>query len=138
MPSLRDRPTPVVVLAGLHVFLGVRGVLGGVQFIIDPSGGIVGVSPSLLTGTPVSDFLVPGIVLLVGFGVFPLAVASLLVRGEDRAWIASLAVAVGLLGWVVLEGVLMGFGERLQYPNAIHAMVMVLLSLLPAVRTPVD
>lgn len=138
MPSLRDRPTSVLVLAGLHVFLGVRGVLGGVQFIIDPTGGIVGVSPSMLAGTPVSDFLVPGIVLLVGFGLFPLLVAYGLARGYERAWSASLAVAVGLLAWVVLEGVLMGFGERFQYPNAIQAVVMVLLSLLPVVRTPAE
>lgn len=138
MVSFRDRPTSVLVLAGLHVLLGIRGVLGGGQFIVDPTGGIVGVSTSMLAGTPVSDFLVPGIVLFVGFGVFPLAVASGLVRGFDRAWIASLVVAVGLLGWVVLEGVLMGFGERLQYPNAIQAVVMGLLSLLPSVRTAAE
>ncbi len=138
MATLTDRPSSVLILAALHVLLGVRGLLGGAQFIIDPSGGIVGVSPSLLSGTPVSDFLSPGIVLLVGFGVFPLAVAYGLVRSHDRAWIASLAIGVGLLGWVVLEGVLMGFGERLQYPNALQAVVLVLLSVAPAVRTAAD
>lgn len=83
---------------------------------------------------PVSDFLLPGIVLVVGFGLFPLAVAYGLYRGHDRAWMASAVVAVGLLGWVLLEGLLMGFGERLQYQNGVQGVVMLLLSLAPSVR----
>lgn len=136
MKDIQGRTVSLWLLAGLHAFLGVRGVLGGGQFILDPSGGTIGVSPSILAGVPVSDFLLPGIVLVFGFGVFPLGVAYGLYRGYDRAWMASAVVAFGLLAWVLFEGVLMGFSERLQYPNGAQAVVMLLLSLAPSVRNP--
>lgn len=130
----RGRPLALWVLLGLHGFLGVRGVLGGGQFILDPSGDIIGLSTALLAGTPFRDFLLPGLVLFVALGAAPLAVAYGLLRDRRLAWTASVAVSLFLVAWVVAEGVFVGFGRRLQYPNLVQGVVMLLLTLTPSVR----
>ncbi|WP_152043299.1 hypothetical protein [Salinigranum salinum] len=122
------------LLIGLLGFLGVRGVLGGGQFVLVPSGELIGLSTGLLASTPLDDFFLPGVVLLIGLGVVPLAAAYGLYRGEAWAWLVVVAVGVGLLVWVFVEGIVVGFGERLQVLNAVQALVMLLLAAHPTVR----
>lgn len=69
--AYRGRPTAVWLLQGLLGFLGVRALLGGGQFVLAPSGRILGLSPSMVSGTPFDDFLIPGLVLFGVLGVFP-------------------------------------------------------------------
>jgi hypothetical protein len=129
----RDRPPQCWLLLGLLVFLGVRGVLGGGQFVLVPSGELIGLSTELLAPTPLDDFFLPGVVLLIGLGAVPLAAAYGLSRGDAWAWPVVVAVGVGLLVWVFVESVV-GFGERLQVLNAVQALVMLLLAAHPSVR----
>lgn len=56
-------------------FLGFGGVYGGLMLISDPSGGKFGWSLELLNGTPFKSFLIPGILLLIANGLFPIFVA---------------------------------------------------------------
>jgi hypothetical protein len=51
--------------------LSVRAAIGGVALLVAPSGALVGLSPGPLDATPVTDFFVPGLVLLVAFGLVP-------------------------------------------------------------------
>ena len=78
----RDRPSPCWLLIGLLGFLGVRGLLGGGQFVLVPSGELIGLSTEHLASTPLDDYFLPGVVLLVGFGVVPLATSYGLYRGD--------------------------------------------------------
>lgn len=132
------RPPAVWLLLGLLGFLGVRALLGGGQFILVPSGDLLGVSQSMLAGTPFDDFLIPGIVLFGVLGVLPLSVLLGVYRGRRWAWWGSVVVAITLVGWVLVEGVLIGFGERLQYLNLVQAIVMLALALSPTVREHLD
>jgi hypothetical protein len=133
-PDWHGRPTSLWVLLGLHALLGVRGLAGGAQFLAAPSGALVGLSTAMLDGTPFRDFFLPGLFLFVVLGAGPLAVLAGLARDSGWAWYGSLAVAATLAVWVLVEGVLIGFGRRLQYPNLLQAVVMALLTLSPAVR----
>lgn len=134
----RGRPLALWALIGLSGTLGVRGLLGGGQFLLVPSGDLVGVSTRHLTGTPFGDYLVPGAVLFVALGVGPLVVTYGLYRGDGWAWFGVVLVGVVLAAWVIVEGVVVGFGERLQYPNLVQAVAMVLLAGAPSVREHLD
>ena len=135
MPSdWRGRPPLVWVLLVVAGILGVRAILGGGQFILVPSGEVVGVSPSVLAGSPFRDFRIPGFVLFVVLGAFPLVVALGIHRGRPWAWWGTLAVALALAGWAIAEGMVIGFGERLQYLNLLQAIAMFVLALVPSVR----
>lgn len=67
------RPGAVWVLLGLLVLLRIRDLVGGGQFVLVPSEAVVGVSPSVLAPISFRDFLVPGLVVFVGLGLFPVA-----------------------------------------------------------------
>jgi hypothetical protein len=129
-----ERPLALWLLIGLLAVLGVRGLLGGGQFLLSPSGAIIGVSTAVLAPTPVDDFLLPGVFLFVALGVLPLVVAAGLY--DARSWARGGAVTVViLLGvWAIVEGLVLGFGERLQYVNLVQSAVMLLLALAPFVR----
>lgn len=137
MREIRGRPLSLWIIVGLHAFLGIRGLLGGGQFLLVPSGGLIGVSPTTLAETPFGDFFVPGLFLFVVFGVLPLLTAYSLYRGHPWSWAASAMISIALLVWVVVEGFVIGFGERLQYLNGVQAVVMLVISLSPSVRRAV-
>jgi hypothetical protein len=59
----------------LLLFLGFGGIYGAFILISDPSGSKFDWSLDLLNGTPFSSYLLPGIVLLIANGIFPLCVA---------------------------------------------------------------
>lgn len=115
-------------LLGLLGTLGVRAIVGGGQFLLAPSGSWIGASTDVLTPTPVDTFLLPGLFLFVALGVVPLTVAYGLYRDRRWAWRGSLVVAIVLAGWAIGEGVVLGWGERLQYLNLIQAIVMAALA----------
>lgn len=130
----RGRPAVLWLLMGLLGYLGIRALLGGGQFIVAPSGAIVGLSPAVLSGTPFRDFLLPGLFLFVGLGVFPLVVLYGVYRSYQWAPAGALVVGVVLGVWAVVEGFVLGFGERLQYVNLVQAIVIVVLAGSRAVR----
>lgn len=125
----RGRSLSWWVLVGSIGTLGVRGLLGGGQFLLAPSGDLVGVSTAVLAPTPVRDFLVPGLFLLFVLGILPLVVVLGLYRGRRWAWYGALAVGILLTGWALTEGIVIGFGERLQSVNLLQGILTVVLSL---------
>ena len=130
----QDRPLALWALIATIGVLGVSGLAGGGQFILAPSGRLIGISPTLLAGSPFDSYLVPGVILFSILGVFPLVVVYGLFRRKRWAWPAAIAVGVALVVWVLVEGVVIGFGKRLQYPHLVQGVVIVSLAVLPSVR----
>lgn len=129
-----DRPVAFWLLLALVGLLGVSGLAGGTSLILDPSGGIVGLSTAELAGSPFGDYLVPGIVLFVVLGVVPLVVCYGLLRTRRWAWPATIGVGIALALWVLVEALVIGFGERLQIPHLLQAVAIVGLAVVPSVR----
>jgi hypothetical protein len=82
--------------------------------------------------------LIPGLVLSSVLGIVPLVVTVGVYRGRRWTWFGSILVAVALIVWVVVEGVVIGFGERFQYPNFLQAVVMLVVAGAPSVRAEFD
>lgn len=127
-------PVTIWLLMATVGVLGISGVAGGDQFVLAPSGDIIGLSTTLLRGSPFESFLLPGIILFTVLGVYPLIVLYGLYRGSRWAWPAALSVGVALIVWVLVEGAIIGFGKRLQYPHLVQGLTIVVLALLPSVR----
>lgn len=135
-PTAGGRPLAYWSLIALLGLLGVSGLAGGAQFVVDPTGGIVGISTAELAGSPFADYLVPGIVLFGVLGVAPLVACYGLLRTRRWALPGAIAVGLALAIWVLVEGLVIGFGERLQIPHFIQAIVIVVLAAVPSVREP--
>jgi hypothetical protein len=118
------------------------------MLFLDPSGRLMQWSVEDLQGTPFADYLIPGIVLFVFIGVYPIFVGySLISKPAWRwpeavnpatkhhwAWAASWSVGIIMLIWIIVETALLGLISFLQPVIAVWALAIVLLAFLPGVR----
>jgi hypothetical protein len=97
-----------ITLAVLVVLVG-GGWFGGLSFLTDPSGAGLGMSAAELPDWPLlEDFTLPGIALIVLFGLFPLVPIVLLLRHDQRGWPATAAVGALLVLWMLGQVVAIG------------------------------
>ncbi|HEY4392367.1 MAG TPA: hypothetical protein VGN02_13575 [Paenibacillus sp.] len=105
------------LLIGLHLFLGIGAVFGGVALVIDPSGDMLGMPSDIMQIELFPNYLIPGIILLVFMGICPLIVAwGLLTKRECKwaerlnvfkkshwSWAYSLYISIILIIWISVE-----------------------------------
>jgi FtsH-binding integral membrane protein len=91
---------------------------------------------SLLHGSPFTDYLVPGLILVVVLGVFPLIVVYGLWSRHTWSWHAALMVGLALVVWIVVQILIIGYSSRppLQLIYGLLGIVILALALLPPTR----
>lgn len=117
----------------LLFFQGISAIAGGVALVASPDGAIMHMPLSNLHGSPFSDFLVPGIILLLVLGVFPLIVLVGMWQRRARAWYGSFAVGCGLVIFEIVEVTVIPFSV-LQAVYGATGVLIALLTLLAPVR----
>ncbi|MBE0410905.1 MAG: hypothetical protein IBX69_14390 [Anaerolineales bacterium] len=130
------------------IFLAFGGFYGGIAMLLDPSGRSLEMD-AVLARLPVANFTLPGLFLLVVMGVGSLLfVYGLLARpawrwaealtgwsGFHWAWAGTILLGVVLGIWLVVQGLLIGFKWQIQYITAVNGLLIILLVLLPGVRS---
>ena len=98
----------------LQLLVGIGAVPAGLGLVMDPSGASLRFRLEWLEGTPFSNFLIPGLILMIvnGFGSLAGSVASL--RGWRRAGEVGLALGIFLALWIILQVYWIGLGSWLQ------------------------
>ena len=92
-----------IVLGALQVFIGLGAIGGGFMLVEDPSGNDLGVPISLLEGSPFTDFLIPGIFLLVVNGVGSMMGAFLSFTRRRYAPETAMLLGAILVLWIVIQ-----------------------------------
>lgn len=144
----RGRPLalyPLLVLIGV---LSIAGLAGGWSLMADRTGDALQADLSWLEGTPVSDFLLPGVFLFLVYGVFGLIlIAGLWTRrsfglagiGERTgllwSWWGAVAIGSILIAWIVYELFVIPDVVWLQPALAAVGFAIIVLAMLPSVRT---
>lgn len=105
--------------------------------VSDPSGGSLGFPVSWLNGSPFTDYLIPGLVLLIVLGIVPLIVLYGLWKRQYWGWLGALLVGVALIIWIGVEILIIGYQPQppLQLIYGILGIIIVVLALLPGVRS---
>jgi len=94
------------LLLGLHIFVGVGAVVGGLGAIINPQGPL-GISVEILKNSPFSNFLIPGIILFTVIGLGNLTSAIMfLVKSKLQGYISSV-FSWGLVIWIVVQCIML-------------------------------
>lgn len=146
-PSIDRRPVAVTALVVLLSLLGIGATVSAAALIVAPDGHLIQLPQSLLANAPFTNFLVPGILLFLFIGVYPLVVAYSIWRQPDWrwpdtinpfrsfhwSWAASLAAGVALLVWITvqIQWVPIGF---LHVLYLVWAAAILLIGLLPSTR----
>lgn len=142
------RPGSLRWLIGCLVFLGVSALFGGIMLVSSPSGAGPSISSSVLRYSPFSNFLIPGLILGLVFGVGSVgAVLALWTRptwtfattltrftGEHWAWSAAVALGLGQIIWIVTQMLMLRGVNGLQVVYGALGLVIVVLAFQPGVR----
>jgi hypothetical protein len=125
------RPVPEgrrrrAVLIMLEAVLAAGALYGGFAFLARPGGEALGMSTALLVGTPFDDYLVPGVLLLAANAVLPMAVIWASVRRLPWAPAGHVVVGLVLIGWIVVQLLLVGYATPIQ-PACLALGIVILL-----------
>lgn len=138
-----------IILISLLLFLGLGAIGGGVALIISPSGKLLGGLPlSILTNSPFSDFLIPGIILFTILGLFPCYISYALIKKPINnvaeyfnlfkdmhwAWTYSIYISFALIVWIQVETIYIQGTGWLQTFYMLYSIPIILVALLPQVR----
>lgn len=137
------------ILIALLLFLGLGAIGGGTFLILSPSGKLIGGLPlSVLEHSPFTDFLIPGIILFLIFGIAPCLISFALIRKPELkiaehfnffkdmhwAWSFSIYTAFALIIWIQVETISMNSVTWLQTFYMLYAIPIIFVALLPQVR----
>jgi hypothetical protein len=140
------RPAAVRATIGVLIFLGISAIAGGAALALG-----VGAAPPAdwLDDIPLIDsWVVPGLVLGIGFGVGSLLAAYGMSRRprwpwlgfierltrHHWSWMATVLIGVGHVAWIVLELIYLRETSDLQVVYGATGVVLIALPMHPAVR----
>ena len=142
------RPIAVLLLYILQAFLGLGALGGGIVLIIDPSGDLIGMPLSMLEKGPFTNFLLPGILLFVVFGLLPMLVLYGLVQRPEwkfadrlnpfkelhHSWAFSLYIGFGQIIWIMVETYIMNAVGIVHVFYMSLGLFIQIVTLLPVVQ----
>lgn len=136
MARNESRPFMIYILIFLILFQGLSGILGGIGLISDPTGELLQIPLSWLDGSPFSDYLIPGLFLLIVLGFLPLVISYGLWKQLRWSWFGSLLLGIVLIIWVVVEILIIGYHSQppLQLIYGSIGSLILVLVLLPSVQ----
>lgn len=101
-------------LGFIQLIVAISAIPAGLSFLIDPSGLSMGISNVALSGTPFSDFYVPGLFLLIVHGIFNIAGAILTFRRSIYTRVFGMILGSLLVGWICIQVYFIGLNHFLQ------------------------
>lgn len=144
----RLRPVSLFVVTLVLLVEGAAALVGGIQMLRDPFGEPLGMPVEGLAGSPFVSYLVPGLLLTVVLGIYPLLAALLLwwrpswpamawlERLTHRHWTCTVAATagVGMLVWIAVQVAMLGASHPLQAVIAGMGLVAVAFAFMPDTR----
>lgn len=127
------RPALLWVLFGLLVLQALGGIAGGGALALKPDGSLLKMPLSHIEDSPLHDYRVPGLLLFLVLGVFPLVVAVGLLQRRPWAWFGAFAVGCGLIIFEVVEYEVIGYNVQQPIWGSVGALIA-LTSVAPSVQ----
>ena len=114
---MKRRPPELFLLYFIHFILSINALAGGLAFVIKPDGLLLGMQNDWLQKTPFPNYFVPGLILFVFNGLFPLLTLIGLIYqprwkypsvfnlypSQHWSWTFSLFCGFILIGWITVQ-----------------------------------
>jgi hypothetical protein len=144
----QSRAIEIYILTMLVCFEAIGAIYGGFKLISDPSGSSLQLPEDIIKSSILPNYLLPGIVLLVVLGIFPLMmIFPLLFKPRwskfgrlniypkyHWSWTYTLYTSIMLIIWIDVQILIIGYSSSLQILFAFLGVVMLILTLLPRVK----
>jgi hypothetical protein len=120
----------------LIIFQGLSGLIGGVGLVIDPTGKSLQIPIEWLDNSPFHNYLIPGLILFIVLGFYPIVVFYGLLKNVNWSWFASLILGIALLIWIGVEILVIGYHSNppLQLIYGLVGFFILVFALIPQVR----
>jgi hypothetical protein len=112
----------------LTAFVALTAIVSGALLMSYPEGSLFGMSTVLLKATPFNNFFVPGLILCIVVGGTNLAAVLLSIQTHPMRYNWSIGGAVVLIGWVIIQMLLIAVLHWLQFVYLGIGLMMLLLS----------
>lgn len=109
MNDKQSPPASYYLLFVLILFQGFSGLYGGAMLVLDPSGYLLQLPLSLLSGSPFYNYTIPGFILLVLLGIVPLFVGFALWKRYPWSGTGAFLIGVMLVVWIGVQIVMIGY-----------------------------
>ncbi len=141
------RPFEIYILCFLILFISAGAIYGGGSLILSPDGSLLKMEQAWHEMLPFPDYLIPGIILFLFLGIFPLtALVGLFDRKNNRflnafnifndkywGWTYTLYSGIISVIWIVVQQLLTGY-FILQPIIAGTGILIVIFCLTPRVQ----
>jgi hypothetical protein len=100
---LKDSKRLANMLGSLQLFIGLGAVGGGLGLILEPSGANLGMTVEMLSHSHFSDYLIPGLVLLIVNGLGN--IAGCISSFKIFHYASEIALVLGsfLVAWILIQ-----------------------------------
>jgi hypothetical protein len=136
------------LLVFLLGFLSIGAFYGGISFLMSPDGSMLQLPGGLLEGSVFNNYTVPGIILLVSFGILPLFTVYCLqkkpawslcelinlVPDHHFSWTFTVYIGIGQVIWINIQTLIINQVYFLHTALSSLGILIVCISLLPSVR----
>ncbi|MDZ7717656.1 MAG: hypothetical protein U5K72_02405 [Balneolaceae bacterium] len=111
-------------------FQGLSGLAGGFGLILDPTGEALGIPQEWLLNSIFDTYLIPGVILFVVLGIFPMICYAGLWKGKDWAITGSFITGIALMIWIAVEIYMIGYisNPPLQLIYGVTGILITLVS----------
>ena len=130
----QSRPYTLWALIGCLLFLSISGLAGGIGMLMDPTGASLSLPDDMLVDLPIDNYILPGLYLVLVYGLLSPVIAYGLWKRASWAWAAAVVLSIILLGWIIGQLILWGSPHIFQVIYFVLSLVMLILSLAPTTR----
>jgi hypothetical protein len=143
---MKNCPVEVYLLCLLHLVLGISAFAGGASLMLAPDGSLLDIKQSWLQHTPFSNYFIPGLLLFLLNGIFPLLVFFGLIfkpdweifdrfniyKDKHGAWTYSLISGIIVLIWIIIQQLMTAY-FWLQPLIAAIGLLIIIITMMPGV-----
>jgi hypothetical protein len=147
-PKTNHRSITIWLLIVLQFLLGFGAFVSGGLLVAVPDGSLIHMPLSMLQYSPFSSFLIPGLILSLLLGLYPMVIAYALWRQPawrwpealnpfkrmHWSWAASLSAGVIVLIWITVQVLMLRSVAFLHILYFVWGWALIVLSLTPGVR----
>lgn len=144
----RRKTIEIYILIIAVTFEAIGALYGGINLMRDPSGESIKLPITMLEGTSFQNYMIPGIILFLLLGFFPLFLIFPLIfkpnwplisklniyKGYHWAWTYTLYASIILISWINIQVMILKTGSAIQGAFGMLGVIMLILTLSPGVK----